>query len=262
MNTILALNKEAEKRGVIHKIVVSVEMGELREGIHRENLIAFYEKIFNLSNIEVIGLGTNLGCMHGIRPTYDKLIQLTLYKQILEYKFHHPLPLVSGGSSITLPLLALDKIPREMNHFRIGEAAFLGTSPMFNKQFDELRTDAFEFESDIVELYSKDNIPDGEITEAAVGNYSIPEKGKSKESDNFGKSYKAVCDFGLLNVNAQHLIPKDHNVKFFGNSSDLTVFDLGTNQPVYNSGDKLHFALNYTAVACLMLSPYVHKKFI
>lgn len=264
MKIIQALNAEAHKQGKVHKIIVTIEMGEIREGIHRDRLISFYEQVFNLPNIEVIGLGTNLGCMHGIRPTFDKLIQLTLYKQILEYKFHQKLPLISGGSSITLPLLGMEKVPAEMNHFRIGEAAFLGISPLYNKPFETLRTDAFEFETDIVELYSKESIPDGEITEAAVGSHVMENNQSTEESDlsQAARTFKAICDFGMLNVNAQHLMPKDNSVKFFGNSSDLTVFDLGEERPAYETGDILKFLPNYTAVANLMLSPYVEKRII
>ncbi len=264
MTTIQALNDEAHKRGLVHKIIVAIEMGEIREGIHRDRLISFYEKVFNLSNIEVIGLGTNLGCMHGIRPTFDKLIQLTLYKQILEYKFQQKLPLVSGGSSITLPLIGMDKVPAEMNHFRIGEAAFLGTSPLNSKRFGELRTDTFEFDADIVELYSKDNVPDGEITDSAIGSNALAEIPQSEDdfSALSGRSFKAVCDFGLLNVNAKHLTPLDESVKFFGNTSDLTVFDLGVEKPEYKTGDILRFQPDYTAVASLMLSRYVEKMML
>jgi len=264
ISTIQVLNEEAHKRGIIHKIIVAVEMGEIREGIHRENILSFYEKVFNLPNIEVIGLATNLGCMHGIRPTFDKLVQLTLYKQILEYKYHRKIPLISGGSSITLPLLGMDKVPAEMNHFRIGEAAFLGTSPLYNKPFEELRTDTFEFDADILELYSKDNIPDGIITDAAIGDHVTENILSEEESDQAqsGKSFKAICDFGLLNVNAQHLKPLDEKVKFFGNSSDMTVFDLGPERPVYKTGDILQFKPDYTAVASLMLSKYVEKRYL
>jgi len=76
--TIQALSKEAVKQGKIHKIIVMIEMGELREGIMREGLVAFYKRVFRLPGIQVIGLGTNLGCMYGVRPTRDKLIQMVL----------------------------------------------------------------------------------------------------------------------------------------------------------------------------------------
>lgn len=251
--TIKALNDEAKKQGKAHRIIVMIEMGELREGVVREEFLQFYERIFNFSHIDVIGLGTNLGCMHGIEPTYDKLIQLCLYKQLLEAKFNCRLPLVSGGSSITLPLLEKGKLPEGINHFRIGEAVFLGTSPLYNERFLDLHTDVFELNANIIELYKKENQPDGNITEAAIGHV------QSNEEE---ASYKAIVDFGMLDVDGQNLIYHDKSIKFFGNSSDLTVFDLGLNKKGFRSGGILSFKPNYMAVAKLMNSRFVEKIII
>ncbi len=253
--TIKALNQAAVKQDKIHKIIVMIEMGELREGIKREGLIPFYRSVFMLSNIEVVGIGTNLGCMTGIKPTYDKLIQLVLYEQLLEAKFDHNLDLVSGASSITLPLLEKDKVPMGVNHFRIGEAVFLGTTPLTNRQFLNLNTGAFTFEATIVELYRKESLPDGELSEAAVGHSSLP----MEES---GSSFKAVLDFGILDVDADYLIPEDESITFFGNSSDLSVYDLGQNPGNYKTGDVIRFKLSYLAVAKLMYSQYVQKDIV
>ena len=65
-----------------------IELGELREGVNRENLMSFYEKVFDLPNIDVIGLGSNLGCMYGIEPNYDKLLQLSIYKELISARFN------------------------------------------------------------------------------------------------------------------------------------------------------------------------------
>ena len=73
-NTIQALNDEACVQNKTHKVIIMIEMGELREGVVRERFLDFYSKVFGLSNIEIIGLGTNLGCMYGIESTFDKLI--------------------------------------------------------------------------------------------------------------------------------------------------------------------------------------------
>ena len=250
--TIKALNSAAEKQAKIHKIIIMIEMGELREGIKREGLIPFYRLVFRLKNIEVIGIGTNLGCMTGIKPTYDKLIQLVLYEQLLEAKFGHNLSLISGASSITLPLLEKDKVPSGVNHFRIGEAVFLGTTPLTNQQFLNLNTGALTFEATIVELYRKHSLPDGVLSEAAIGHSSIP-------SEDLGSSFKAVLDFGILDVDAEYLIPEDESISFFGNSSDLSVYDLGENSHNYKTGDVVRFKLSYLAVAKLMYSQYVQK---
>ena len=111
LETIMALNTEAEKQKKIHQVIIMVELGELREGVDRDKIIHFYKKIFNLPHIEVIGLGSNLGCMYGVEPTFDKLLQLVLYKQLIECKYNVKLELISGGSSITLPLISQGNIP-------------------------------------------------------------------------------------------------------------------------------------------------------
>ena len=51
---------------------------------------------------------------YGIEPTYDKMIQLSLYKQLIESKFDKKLDLISGGSSITLPLVK-KKFPKSIS---------------------------------------------------------------------------------------------------------------------------------------------------
>ena len=256
--TIKALNDAAAKLNIEHNIIIMMEMGELREGIKREGLIPFYKSVFNLPNINVIGIGTNLGCMMGIKPTYDKLIQLVLYGQLLEAKFKQNITLISGASSITLPLLEKDKVPSGINHFRIGEAAFLGTTPLNNKPILNLNTGTFTFEAYIVELYRRDSIPDGEITNAAIGKNIFTES----ESPSLEPSFKAVLDFGILDVDADNLIPEDKSVSFFGNSSDLSVYDLGTNPNGYKTGDVIRFELKYMAVAKLMYSQFVEKEII
>lgn len=251
--TIKALDKAARKRGLVQKVILMVEMGELREGIHREGLEDFYKRVFDLKNITVIGLGTNLGCMAGVQPTYDKMLQLVLYQQLLEATLNRKLEYVSGASSITLPLLAKDKIPSGVNHFRIGEAVFLGTSPLNDKPFLNLMTDTFTFEANIVELYRKNNMPDGILTNSNTGDIA---------SFKDEKSVHAILDFGALDVDVKKLIPHDKSIRFFGSSSDLTVFDLGENPSNYETGDVLKFNLKYMGAAQLMNAQFVDKVLV
>jgi ornithine racemase len=260
--TIKALNEVAEKHNKIHKIIIMVELGELREGVDRDNLIEFYQKVFNLPNIEVIGLGSNLGCMYGVEPTYDKLLQLVLYKKLIEAKFNRILPFISGGSSITLPLIEANTVPPEVNHFRIGEAAFFGTSPLNNEKFLDLSTNTFDFHPYIIELEEKPLVPNGIISDASVGHTSNFDKQALSE-----KTYKAILDFGLLDVDYQELTPNDKDVKFVGTTSDMTVYDIGDNtgkdkKKKYRIGDSLLFNPSYMAVARLLNSKFIERKFI
>ena len=255
-STILILNNEAKQHNKIHKIIIMIEMGELREGVVREKFLDFYEKVFNLSNIEVIGLGTNLGCMFGIEPTYDKLIQLSLYEQLIEMRFNKNIDLVSGGSSITLPLLSKGKIPEKVNHLRIGEAVFLGTTPLTNKKFDRLSTNTFEFQANIVEMEKKETVPDGIMGEGNVGHAELID---INENESIEREYKALVDYGVVDVNNKYLKPKDKQVDFLGTTSDITVYNIGKNTKGYVTGKTLAFQPNYMAVAQLMNSKYVSK---
>lgn len=53
-----------------------------------ENFIEFYEKIFELLNIEIVVIGFNLNCLYGVMFLEDKLIQFSFYKQFVEVKFN------------------------------------------------------------------------------------------------------------------------------------------------------------------------------
>lgn len=250
LTTIHALDRAARRRGTIHKVVVMIEMGELREGVIRDEVLDFYADIFELPNIEVIGIGTNLGCMYGVEPNYDKLIQLSLYKQLIEARFDHPLPLVSGSSSIALPLIEDGRLPAGINHLRIGEGAFFGTSPLYNEPFRDLSTDAFEFSANIIETATKDTLPDGVINEAAIGLVAEPE-------DDASQAERCIVDFGLMDVEVDNIKPVDEDVAFAGTTSDMTVYDVTNSDKRYRVGNELRFKPNYMAVARLMHSKYI-----
>lgn len=130
----------------------------------------------------------------------------------------------------------------------------MGRSPLNNKQVLDLNTGAFTFEANIVELYKKESMPDGQLSDGAVGQVA------SEESECI--TFKAILDFGELDVDPGSLIPEDPNVKFFGNSSDLTVYDLGDNPHHYATGDVIRFRPKYMAVARLMHSRFVEKALV
>lgn len=259
--TIKALNEAAKEADVVHQIIIMIELGELREGVQRDDILSFYEKVFSLEHIDVIGIGSNLGCMYGVEPTFDKLLQLSLYRELISLKFNKELKFVSGGTSITLPLIERDVVPKDINHFRVGEAAFFGMSPLENKRFMNLHTDTFEFQANIIELEEKKLVPDGVISDANIG-HTID----YDEQDIHQKSFKAILDFGLLDVDQNDLTAIDEEISFVGITSDMLVIDIGTNQTKegktrYKVGDKVDFKVNYMAVARLLNSKFIDKVF-
>ncbi len=64
-----------------------IELGDLREGVMGEDLMDFYGSICKLPNISGTGMGTDLICLRGVYPSEDNMVQLSLYKQVIESKF-------------------------------------------------------------------------------------------------------------------------------------------------------------------------------
>lgn len=253
--TIRLLSEAAVQLGKTHKVIIMIELGELREGVMRDDFINFYARVFELPNIRVIGIGTNLTCMYGVLPNHDKLIQLSLYKELIEAKFDRKIPYVSGGSSVTIPLIFRDLLPEGVNHFRVGETLFLGTDVYNNKPFTQMHNDVFKLYAEIIELTEKPNIPMGELGHNLTG--EIKEfDGRQKQQS----SFRAIIDLGLLDIESDHLKPVDDNINLVGESSDMIVVDLGDNPNKYKVGDLLEFRMTYMGTLRVMNSEYVEKR--
>jgi predicted amino acid racemase len=255
--TIKAISEEAHRQDKGHKIIIMIEMGDLREGVMGDELIDFYASIFELPNIEVIGLGTNLNCLSGVMPSHDKLIQLSLYKQLIETKFRKTIPWVTSGSSVTLPLLLKRMVPTGNNHFRIGETLFFGNNLVTGKPVKGMKSDVFKLFAQIIELTEKPKVPIGELgTNVAGESLEFDDKDLGK------KSYRAILDIGLLDIDVNNIFPVDKRLEFAGASSDMIVMDLGENRKRYKVGDFISFRINYMGTLSIMNSNYIDKKVV
>jgi len=255
--TIRALSKAAQEQDKTHGVIVMIELGELREGVMPDRLLEFYRDVFELKGIEVVGIGTNLACMHGVLPTYDKLVQLALYKRIIELQFNTRLRWCSGGSSITIPNILAKQLPKEINHFRVGESLFLGTDLINGGYIKGLKPDAFVLAASIVELKEKPTGPVGEIGESAFGEEVVQETGEWGHGGE--RTQRAVLNVGRLDVPFEHLIPFDEGINIVGGASDLLVVDVSESKEDYKLGDEIRFRLDYAALLALMHSRYVDR---
>lgn len=254
LSTLHALSKEAKKQEKVHKVIIMIEMGDLREGVIRENLIDFYEKVFKLPNLEVIGIGTNLNCMHGVMPDEDKLIQLALYKQVIELRFDKHIPLVSGGTTVTIPLLLRNQLPKGVNHFRVGEALFFGKDLFSDGTIGGMHNDVLELYSQVIEIAEKPKVPSGDLGMNPQGKMADIDK------DEYGEtSYRAILDIGYLDINPDHLINVQDDVKIADASSDMLILDVGDNKEGYEVGDFIRFRMKYMGALGIMNSDYIDK---
>ena len=254
--TIKLLSEEAKRQNKTHKIIIMIEMGDLREGVLGEELMSFYEKVFSLPNIEIRGIGTNLNCLSGVMPTQDKLIQLSLYKQLIEAKFNVKIPWVSGGTSVAVPLMLKNARPMAVNHFRVGEAIFFGKDLFTGETMSGMHNDVFKLYAEIIEITEKPNNPTGELGENVAGHtYELDSNVDLSET-----SLRAILDFGLLDMQPQYLSPTDENLTIIDSSSDMTVIDISNSKNKYKVGDLVSFNLQYMGALYLLNSDYIEKR--
>jgi len=256
--TIKWLSEEALRQKKNHRIIIMIELGDLREGILGEHLLEFYKKVFELPNIKVVGIGANLNCLSGVMPSKDKLIQLSLYEQLIEAKFGKKIENVTGGSSVMIPLLQKKQIPKGVNHFRIGETLFFGIDLFSNKTIPKMKNDVFLLHAEIIEITEKPIVPYGDLEENPSGEML------EINPEDYGTTHKrGILDIGLLDISTTDFLqPVDKKITFIGASSDMLVVDLSDSRKKYKVGDVVPFKMKYMGALRIMNSRYIEKKLI
>lgn len=255
--TIKWISDEAVKQNKQHKVIIMIELGDLREGVMGDHLMDFYESVFNLPNIEVTGIGANLNCLYGVMPSEDKLIQLSLYEQLIEAKFNQKIPWVTGGTSVVVPLIFKKQIPDGINHFRIGEMLFFGIDLFTQQTVPGMESDVFRLHSEIIEITEKPRVPIGFMEANPSG-----ETFEINEEDYGKMSHRAILDIGLLDVSEDFLIPDDESITITGASSDMLIVDLGESSEKYKVGDLISFKLKYMGALGIFNSDYIEKRVV
>jgi predicted amino acid racemase len=247
-----SLSKEAKKIRKIHKIVIMVEMGDLREGVPRDKLYNLLVKSSKLRGIKIHGLGMNLACYGGVIPTENKLIEFSNLVDDVENEFGFPLQIISGGNSANIPLLLNSKLITRVNNLRIGEGILLGLETVDRTKIPNTYQNAFILEGEIIELYKKHSIPDGKISQNAFG--------ETPEFNDVGEILRGIIAVGRQDVIVEGLKPMDTNVTILGSSSDHIIVRIDSSN--YQVGNNIKFQMDYGGLLHLCTSQYVEKKYI
>jgi len=119
--TIRLIGGAAKKLGKVHKIILMVDMGDLREGIFNTDeaqIFSAAEAILAEPALEFHGIGVNLTCYGGIIPDETNLGGLLAIADKLRKRYSVPLPIVSGGNSSMLTMLEENRIPEGITQLR------------------------------------------------------------------------------------------------------------------------------------------------
>ncbi len=251
LTVIKSLSDVATSNNSVHKIILMIEMGDLREGIMPANIVEFIQEVLHLPGVKIVGIGANFACFGGIKPDEENMKLLSELAIAMEKRFSLSLPYISGGNSANYNWFLTTKNTGQVNNLRLGESILLGRETLNRIAIPGLFTDAFSFISEVIESKIKPSVPYGEITQNSLG--------QTPHFKERGNIRRGILKVGFQDVLVSGLTPK-LDMEILGSSSDHTVLD--AKKVNLQVGDEVAFSLNYGAVLSVMSSPNVLKKYI
>ncbi len=251
VSTIKLLSEHSLKQGKRHKVVLMLELGDLREGILPEDVDSVVEQTISLKGIKLYGIGVNLGCFGGIAPSDKNMTELSQIVDRIQEKYHIKIDMVSGGNSSNYEWFSQTDNTGNINNLRIGEAILLGREPLHKNRIPSLYINAFTLICEVIESKVKPSLP--------YGNKCHNTFGSEPKFKNIGTINRVIVGIGEQDVDSKAIEPRV-KADIIGASSDhLILHAKGNNIEV---GSEMRFDINYPALLRLSTSPYVKKVYI
>ena len=254
IDTILALEKAAARCNRLHRVILMIDLGDLREGVFFRDwdlILKAAQTVKACPHLELYGTGTNLTCYGSVLPDSENLGMLVSITERLRKELSLPIPVISGGNSTSLQLLLDGTLPKGINHLRLGESVMCGMIPGTYTPIEGCYQDAFQLDASLVECKMKPSYPIGTLSRNAFG--------ETVEYVDKGMMLRGIAAIGRQDVRTDGLTPLDPNVEIIGASSDHLLLDL-TKAQTYRVGDTVSFTPDYGALLAASTSPYVSKE--
>lgn len=252
IETLRALDRESAKQGKIHKVILMKDIGDRREGYEDEaELIAAACEAEKLTNLYLLGIGTNFNCYGSVSPTAEKLEGLIACAEKVEAEIGRRLDIISTGGTTMFNLLPLGEIPKRINNIRSGIATITKADYTWPADI-EGRLDTFRLRAELVELKDKPTMPDGKAGFAALN--------EERRYVDLGVRRRGIAAIGSqdIGIGGGTISPIDPRIKIWASSSDHTLLDLEDCKEDYKLGDFVEFNINYVAAMYLSMSPDVN----
>ena len=252
LDTLKWIDLEAFKAKKKQKVILTYELGDIREGINEKALYELIEETKKLENIEIYGLAANLADYGGAVPTkknYKEFIDLC---RKVEKDFGFELKVKTLPNSSGIRMILNGQTDKEINNIRLGECLWVGTDPSvpYEKcELEEFSQEGFILEAQIVEVQEKHLHPIGKN----LDNISYVKNPIRK---------KALIAIGKEDVNIDELRPIDTQIDVLGGSSDYSICDITKCSKEYKVGDVLKFKISYFSLLKCMNVEYVYKEFL
>jgi len=263
---IRALSGEAVRQGKTHRIMLMVDLGDIREGLWFEDvdeITRITRLIMELDGIEIYGLGTNFNCYGTALPTVSNNELFVSIAEEIERRLDIRFPYLSGGNCTSCWLLEKGLMPKRINHLRIGGYHLFGQNyveePVYLDMFHHSQkdpglylSDMYIFKAELIEVNRKPTVPFGELGKDAFL--------QSKSFTDRGCRLRGLLAFGRQDVPCENMCPVDDRIEVLGQTSDHTIIDIESCSE-YKVGDVISFEIDYTALLAVCDSD-VEKEYV
>lgn len=254
--TLRALSAAAKRAGKIHRVVLMIDLGDLREGVFFQNTGLIFQTVSEIEadpNLELFGTAFNLTCYGSVLPSVDNLSTFLEITRRIEAGLGRSLPFVSGGNSSSIPLLLSGRMPEGINNLRLGEALIRGRETAYGRSIEGMEQDAVILEAELVEVQTKPSYPIGEIGVNAFG-----ERGSYTD---IGPRRRAIAAIGRQDMDCGGLTPLTPGMTVVGASSDHLILDVTDCAGVPAVGGTAAFTMDYAGLLRGFTSQYVHRAY-
>ena len=236
------IERECARQNRKHKVILMADEGDLREGYwDKERMIEDAVVIeTQMPHVHLEGIGVNLGCYGSILPTEKNLGDLVRIARKVEERIGRKLEVISGGATTSFELLLQGRLPKGINHLRLGEV-IMNARDLFDRHGVDLSfldSHVPILKAEVVEVFEKPTYPVGEIDVDAFGH-------KQDYCDR-GMRRRAILALGRQDVGyLEDLIPRSNGVSILGGSSDHLILDIQDSREEWYPGKIVDFDLNY-----------------
>lgn len=154
-----ALAFSARRAGLVHQVVLMVEMGDGREGVEPGELAGLARSVMELRGVALAGIGANFACLSGRAPDQVAMTELSTLAAAVERDCGIDLKTISGGNSANLAGFLGTGLQTRVNNLRLGEAILLGRDPITGHPIKGLSIDAFVLVGEIIESAADAPLP-------------------------------------------------------------------------------------------------------
>lgn len=259
LEVIKALNAAARDAGKLHKVILMADVGDLREGWwDKDELVDVAEYIENkLINIQLVGVGFNVGCYGSTLPTVEKLEELVAVAERIEERIGRELEYISGGATSTLLRVIDGNVPKRINLLRIGEGALQARDldVFYGYDMSEFHQDTFSLKAEVIEVKTKPSYPVGEIGVDAFGHCPVYiDRGMRK---------RALVGMGKVDYgDPGELLVEEEGIEIIGAASDHTIIDIEDAAKDWKVGDIMTFGVCYATAVYLTSSKNVVIEYV